>query len=511
MRTTHRLVVTAVAVAVAVTGTVLPSATADAGTGAEEVLSEYAADTWRSMAAMADPRTGLVSDNIGGDLRSTDTAEYTSPTNIGAYLWSAVAAREIGLISAGETRERIAQTLATLPTLEIHEPSGMFYNWYDPATGKKLTLWPVDGGVVNPFLSSVDNAWLATALQVVKDQVPSLADEADVVLDQMDFGYYYNPAENQIRGGFWVKPVPGSIPGNYRGGETVYYTGHHYGAFNTEPRMASYLGIAAGQIPQKHYFGTFRTFPVAGDDGCAWSWTEQLPVGETQSYLGVDVFEGAYQYRGERIVPSWGGSMFEALMVPLFVPEEEWGAESWALNHPAYVRAQIEHGMKEADYGYWGFSPSNNPAGGYREYGVDQIGMNPDGYSSDQEKTTVDEGYGACRPAQPQPTSYGQGVVTPHASFIAYRYAPTAALENLRNLRKDFGAYGPGGFYDAVNVSTGEMSERYLSLDQGMVMAALGNALADDVLRAPFAHGAMEQRVAPLMRMEEFTGVTEGG
>jgi hypothetical protein len=52
-------------------------------------------------------------------------------------------------------------------------------------------------------------------------------------------------------------------------------------------------------------------------------------------------------------------------------------------------------------------------------------------------------------------------------------------MKNLRNLRKDFGAYGPGGFYDAINVSTGEMSERYLSLDQGMIMAALGNQLAE--------------------------------
>ena len=38
-----------------------------------------------------------------------------------------------------------------------------------------------------------------------------------------------------------------------------------------------------------------------------------------------------------------------------------------------------------------------------------------------------------------------------------------------------------------------------------MIMAALGNALADDVLRKPFSDGPMEQRVAPLMRLEEFT------
>jgi hypothetical protein len=200
--------------------------------------------------------------------------------------------------------------------------------------------------------------------------------------------------------------------------------------------------------------------------------------------------------------------MFEALMVPLFVPEERWGTRSWALTHPTYVKAQIEHGLREAGYGYWGFSPSNNPSGGYREYGVDQLGMNPDGYSSDQERTTVDEGYGDCRPAQPPPTSYGQGVVTPHASFLALRFAPHAALRNLAKLRHDFGAYGKGGFYDAVNVRTGEMSKRYLALDQGMVMAALGNALGDDVMRHPFTTGGMKRRVAPLMRMEEFTGVT---
>ncbi|MGH8891963.1 MAG: glucoamylase family protein [Actinomycetes bacterium] len=513
MRRAHRLVLAAVAATALAAVTAIPSTTAGAATtpAQDVVLREYVADTWTSMAAMADPATGLVSDNIHANMRPKSRAAYTSPTNIGAYLWSAVVAREVGLITDSEAHDRIATTLHTLPTLEIHEPSGMYYNWYDPATGTKLTTWPADGSTVHPFLSSVDNGWLATALEVVKHHVPDLADEADVVLSRMDFGYYYNPAENQIRGGFWLTERPGSVPGNYRGGETVYYTGHHYGAFNTEPRMASYLGIASEQIPQKHYFGTFRTFP---NENCDWSWTEQRASGEWREHLGVRVFEGAYTYRGKRLVPTWGGSMFEALMVPLFVPEEEWGPRSWALTHPTYVQAQIEHGTAEAGYGYWGFSPSNNPSGGYREYGVDQIGMNPDGYSSDQQRTTVDEGYvvgsTVCRPAQPLPTSYGEGVVTPHASFLALRYAPDQALANLANLRADFGAYGQGGFYDAVNVTTGKKSMRYLSLDQGMVMAALGNALAGDVMRAPFASGPMRQRVAPLMGMEDFVGITGG-
>src|ERR687893_942032 len=152
------------------------------------------------------------------------------------------------------------------------------------------------------------------------------------------------------------------------------------------------------------------------------------------------------------IVPSWGGSMFEALMVPLLVPEEEWGTKSWAINHPLYVQAQIYHGKEEAEYGYWGFSPSNNPDGGYREYGVDPIGLEPNGYASDQERTYVDYGFEGCpdRPALPEPTDYGRGVVTPHASFLALEYAPRAALGNLAKLRQDFDAYGQYGFYDAI-------------------------------------------------------------
>ena len=474
-------------------------------------LQTYAEDTWRSFEAMTDEGTGLPADNIEGDLAATSRSEYTSPTNIGAYLWSTVVARDAKIISKREARQRIQQTLDTIATLERHDESGMFYNWYSPSTGEKLTVWPVDDGVVYPFLSSVDNGWLATALQIVAKAEPRLREEADALRESMDFGIYYNPdAENapagQIRGGFWDEAPAGcSVPGNYRGGTEVYYTCHHYGAFNTEPRIASYLGIAAEQIPPEHYYGTWRTFPNDTDDNpCYWGWTEQRGEGEYAEYLGVQVYEGSYSYRGMDLVPTWGGSMFEALMVPLFVPEDKWGKDSWALNHPLTVQAQIEHGMEEADYGYWGFSPSNDPAGGYREYGVDAIGMEPNGYTSDQERTTVDNGYEGCREGQPAPTSYGDGVVTPHASFLALDYAPRAALDNLANLRDDFDAYGPGGFYDAIAVGSGTVSRFHLSLDQGMIMAVLGNELKHDSMRRYFTTDDFEDALRPLMAAEEF-------
>jgi hypothetical protein len=235
--------------------------------------------------------------------------------------------------------------------------------------------------------------------------------------------------------------------------------------------------------------------------------------GVMSNYLGIDVYEGHFTYRDMNIVPTWGGSMFEALMPALLVPEEDWGEHNWGVNHSLYVQAQIQHGLDEAQYGYWGFSPSNNPDGGYREYGVDPLGMDTNGYTSDQERTSVDYGFrdpsgvGYCpgREPQPLPTQYGRGVVTPHASFLALRYAPEAALTNLANLRHNFDAYSWGGFYDAIEVKTGVVSQYYLALDQGMVMAAISNALRHDNLRHYFSHGAIEDAIEPILEMEAFT------
>ena len=232
-----------------------------------------------------------------------------------------------------------------------------------------------------------------------------------------------------------------------------------------------------------HYFGGWRTFP----DTCDWSWPETRPIGEWQEYLGIDVFEGAYPYDDQLVVPTWGGSMFEALMVPLVVPEEEWGPTSWAVTHPLYVESQIEFGLEEAGYGYWGFSPSSNPAGGYREYGVDAIGMEPNGYTADVERLTTRIPAGTTRPAS-APARPDRGLRAGRRD--AARRLPGARLRPRRDAgeprepRDDFaGLYGRGGFKDAVNVTTGQVADRYLALDQGMVIAALANELTGDQLQ----------------------------
>jgi hypothetical protein len=201
--------------------------------------------------------------------------------------------------------------------------------------------------------------------------------------------------------------------------------------------------------------------------------------------------------------------MFEALMPDLFVPEERWAPSSWGANHPLTVRAQIHHGMTEAGYGYWGFSPSNTPEGGYAAYGVDAIGMDPNGNPSNEDRTLVDHGFAGCdgRPAQPDPppAAYTNGVVTPHAAFLALRYAPQAALANLARLARDFpGLYGRLGFRDSVNVQSRAVSGSYLSLDQGMIMAAIGNALTHDALREAFAGPDYARALRPVIGIEHF-------
>jgi hypothetical protein len=472
----------------------------------------WAADTWRSLVAMTDPRTGLPADNIPASLAAGDRSGYTSPTNIGGYLWSTVVARELGIITRGEASARLIRTLKTVERMEHHTPSGMYYNWYDEATARALHTWPDSGDKVVPFCSSVDNGWLGAALLVVAGSDRAAAPWARRIFDRMRWDSFYNdnsdPAHQVrpgglIHGGFYPyedgRPG-GTYQGTHIGGDPVWLTTHHYDTTVSETRITSYLGIITGQVPAKQYFAMWRTFPAT----CDWSWHEMQPVGENRTYYGLDVYEGAYTYRGMHIVPGWGGSMFEELMPDVFVDEAAWAPRSWGRNHPLHVRAQREHGLIDAGYGYWGFSPSSNPKGGYREYGVDALGLNPTGYMSDQESTNYDPGFGDCRAAtNPSPT-YGDGVVTPHAAFLAMMHEPDEAFTNLANLKADFHSYDRGGFFDAVAVRSGTVARRYLSLDQAMVMGAAGNVLGNDVLRRAFSTTAVERALRPVIGVEEF-------
>ena len=89
-----------------------------------------------------------------------------------------------------------------------------------------------------------------------------------------------------------------------------------------------------------------------------------------------------------------------------------------------------------------------------------------------------------------------ENTVSPHASFLALSVLPQQAYTNIVNLRTLYpDVYSSdGGFYDAVNPTTGSVGHRRLVLDQSMIMAALDNAIN---------HGAMQRHFSadPIARM----------
>ena len=101
-------------------------------------------------------------------------------------------------------------------------------------------------------------------------------------------------------------------------------------------------------------------------------------------------------------------------------------------------------------------------------------------------------------------------MVSAHAAFLALRWAPAQTLDNLRRLERDFDVYTRWGFLDSVNVDSGVVSDSYLSLDQGMIMGAIGNALAGDFLRRLFVTDAVERALRPPMGVEEFNDFPRG-
>src|ERR1700742_3154859 len=134
---------------------------------ANDDLRDYARTTWASMAAMTDPQSGLPADRLNAD---GTTSVQTSTTNIGAYLWSAVAAQRLGIISQREEVARLSKTVTSLEHMERYANTGQYYNWYDHHTGARMP----DAATFTNWLSSVDDGWLAVGLKIVSDSVPQL-------------------------------------------------------------------------------------------------------------------------------------------------------------------------------------------------------------------------------------------------------------------------------------------------------------------------------------------------
>ncbi|HKC82800.1 MAG TPA: glucoamylase family protein, partial [bacterium] len=106
--------------------------------------------TWRFFTTFVGPEDHwLPPDNFQEDPRPV-VAHRTSPTNLGLYLLSIVAARDFGWIGTLDAVERLEATLQSMQRLERFR--GHFFNWYDTTD-----LRPLDPR----YVSSVDSGNLA--------------------------------------------------------------------------------------------------------------------------------------------------------------------------------------------------------------------------------------------------------------------------------------------------------------------------------------------------------------
>jgi cyclic beta-1,2-glucan synthetase len=114
----------------------VPSKAAEAQTlSAQETrsLRLIARRTWRFFETFVDEQIehALPPDNFQEDPEPV-RAHRTSPTNMGLYLLSTVAAHDFGWIGALDTVGRLEATLETMAGL--HRVQGHFCNWYDTRT-----------------------------------------------------------------------------------------------------------------------------------------------------------------------------------------------------------------------------------------------------------------------------------------------------------------------------------------------------------------------------------------
>ncbi len=209
-----------------------------------------------------------------------------------------------------------------------------------------------------------------------------------------------------------------------------------YDLLASEARLASFIAIAKGDVPQEHWF-----------------------------HLG----RGLTQVDSSRALISWTATMFEYLM-PLLIMR---GYAGTLLDqtHRAIVARQIEYGREQGVP--WGVSESAYNARDlqlnyqYGPFGIPGLGLKR-GLSDDL-------------------------VVSPYSTALAAMVEPRAALENMRRLVRE-GALARYGFYEAIDYTKERLQpdqksvliKAFMVHHQGMIMVALDNLLNDNVMQRRF-------------------------
>jgi hypothetical protein len=417
----------------------------------KDFLMEIARDTWRFFDEVVDKKTALPLDRIvlgkkGVFEDGCSVGDYTNVTNIGLYLISLVAGYDLNFISKDDVISRIIATIKTIESVETYKY--FLFNYYDTTTTEKTSN----------FISMVDSGWLACGIYIVKNafsEDQNLVSLCEKLLSEWDFSFFYDPIEGKFFHGFYHNINS--------------FANYHYGTFYTEPRIVSYLAIARGDVPFDHWFKLDRTLPEN------YSWQQQIPKNRNlKNFRGINYFGGYYEYENKKFIPSWGGSLFEALMPTILLQEKVLAPESLGLNNQIHSEIHASYATEKLNYPVWGMSPCAVPGGGYSEFGINFLGLK--GYKS--------------------------GVITPHVTFLALDYIPELAIHNMRTMIKEYDVYGEYGFYDALDPISKEVEYKYLCLDQAMIFISIDNYLNNGIMRKRFHNDPIIKKAEYLIKEE---------
>ena len=211
---------------------------------------------------------------------------------------------------------------------------------------------------------------------------------------------------------------------------------HHYDLLASEARAAVFAGVAKGEIPQECWFHLDRSH---------------------------------VRFKGERVLQSWTGTMFEYLMPSLWMKSS--AGTLLDRNMSSAVRAQQKHARR---YGIpWGISESacslisGDGHYHYFAFGVPALAL----HRPDDERV----------------------VISPYSTFMSLMTGSYDALRNLRRLKK-MGAVGAYGFYEALDFGPRmtlhrkrfTMVRSWMAHHQGMCLLSIANVLCDSAVQRRF-------------------------
>jgi cyclic beta-1,2-glucan synthetase len=261
------------------------------------------------------------------------------------------------------------------------------------------------------------------AAPVPNAALAELAETASKLAAGMSFGFLYNPDRELFSIGF--NATTGRLDSN------------HYDLLASEACIASYLAIARGEVPRKHWFRLGRLVTRSG---------------------------------GEPGLISWGGTMFEYLMPRLLLPTARGVLLDQAQN--VAVAQQIEYGREMnlpwgiSESSYYAFDPGQVYK--YQSFGVPGMGL----------KRGLDRDH----------------VIAPYATLLAVDVDASAAIRNLARL-EDAGGAGPYGYYEALDYTperakvdgAPNIVRSYMAHHQGMGLIAIANRLTGGIMRRRLA------------------------